>query len=94
MDDNFHFAKQHQKDLTLTLYHTHSVEALAFQPRRKRRELLRCMMANGITKSLFGSPNVAVWSVRSRVVGRDHTKYFYPKTALKLLVNCHGSGGE
>lgn len=50
MDDNFQFAKQHQDDLTLSVYITaHSVERLLSTP-EGRREATSLMMANGITK--------------------------------------------
>ncbi len=50
MDDNFHFAKQHQDDLTLSVYITaHSVERLLSTP-EGRREATSLMMANAITK--------------------------------------------
>ncbi|MEQ8219209.1 MAG: hypothetical protein RH981_13305 [Arenibacter sp.] len=50
MDDNFRFAKQHQDDLTLSVYITaHSVERLLSTP-EGRREATSLMMANGITK--------------------------------------------
>ncbi|MCM4154240.1 hypothetical protein DHD05_21845 [Arenibacter sp. N53] len=50
MDDNFLFAKQHQNDLTLSVYITaHSVERLLSTP-EGRREATSLMMANGITK--------------------------------------------
>jgi hypothetical protein len=50
MDDNFHFAKQHQEDLTLSVYITaHSVERL-LSTLEGRREATSLMMANGITK--------------------------------------------
>ncbi|MCM4172803.1 hypothetical protein DHD32_15025 [Arenibacter sp. TNZ] len=50
IDDNFHFAKQHQEDLTLSVYITaHSVERLLSTP-EGRREATSLMMANGITK--------------------------------------------
>ena len=50
MDDYFRFAKQHQDDLTLSVYITaHSVERLLSTP-EGRREATSLMMANGITK--------------------------------------------
>ncbi len=50
MDDNFHFAKQHEGDLRLSVYITaHSVERLLSTP-EGRRESTSLMMANGITK--------------------------------------------
>ena len=50
MDNNFQFAKQHQDDLTLSVYITaHSVERLLSTP-EGRREATSLMMANGITK--------------------------------------------
>lgn len=51
MDDNFHFAKQYQDDLTLSVYITaHLVERLLSTP-EGRREATSLMMANGITKA-------------------------------------------
>ncbi|MCG2462005.1 hypothetical protein K8352_14695 [Flavobacteriaceae bacterium F89] len=51
MDDNFHFAKQHKDDLTLSVYITaHSVDRLLSTP-EGRREATSLMMANGITKA-------------------------------------------
>lgn len=49
-DDNFHFAKQHQDDLILSVYITaHTVERL-LSTSEGRREATSLMMANGITK--------------------------------------------